>query len=88
MKTNKLIVVTEEYSCVVPLFGEREFTKEKFIELLQRTNAFKDKKVVDVADGNTHHICKYCGEITKGNDEDVLCDECRMIFGHTFYYEL
>lgn len=34
------------------------------------------------------HQCKYCGEFTKGTDEDVLCKECRMTFGRTFYYEL
>lgn len=88
MKTNKLIVVTEEFSCVVLLEKEWDFPKEKFINLVQQANDFKDHKVVDVADGNTHHICKYCGDIAKGIDEDVLCDECRMIFGHTFYSEL
>lgn len=88
MKTNKLIVVTEEFSCIVPLTREFDFSKEKFIGLIQHTEAFKNQKVVDVADANTNHICKYCGEITKGTDEDVLCDECREIFGHSFYSEL
>ena len=47
-----------------------------------------DKKVLDVVDANTHHICKYCGEVAEGIDEDVLCPECREIFGHAFYSEL
>ena len=34
------------------------------------------------------HQCKYCGEFTKGTDEDVLCKGCREIFGHTLYSEL
>ena len=34
------------------------------------------------------HKCKYCDEFTKGMDEDVLCEDCRMTFGHTFYSEL
>ena len=34
------------------------------------------------------HQCKYCGEFTKGMDENVLCEDCRMTFGHTFYSEL
>lgn len=34
------------------------------------------------------HECKYCGTVTKGADEDVLCEDCRMIFGHTFFSEL
>jgi rubrerythrin len=37
---------------------------------------------------NGSHICKYCGEITKGTDDDVLCPECRGTFGHAFYSEL
>lgn len=32
--------------------------------------------------------CKYCGEPNGSKDEDVLCDECRLIFGHSFYSEL
>ena len=88
MKTNKVIVVTEEFSQVVPLRQEWDFPKEKFINLIQQTNAFKNEKVLDVADANTHHICKYCGDIAKGTDEDVLCQDCRMTFGHAFYSEL
>ena len=88
MKTNKLIVVTNEYSCIIPLGKEWDFSKEKFIELLQKTERFKDEKVLDVADANTHHICKYCGDIAEGTDEDVLCQDCRMTFGHAFYSEL
>ena len=88
MKTNKLIVVTEEFTCEVPLTKEWDFPKEKFINLIQQTNDFKNHKVVDVADANAHHICQYCGEVVKGTDEDVLCQECRYTFGHAFYSEL
>ena len=35
-----------------------------------------------------HHICKYCKGIAKGTDKDLLCDDCRVSFGHTFYSEL
>ena len=34
------------------------------------------------------HECKYCGEIANGTDTDVLCEDCREIFGHTLYSEL
>lgn len=88
MKTNKIIVVTETHSCVVPLHREYCLRRETFIELAKKSTAFKDHKVVDVVDGNTHHICKYCGEIAEGTDENVLCSECRELFGHTFYHEL
>ena len=88
MKTNKIIVVTENFSCVVPLGKEFDFPKEKFINLVQQADKLKNEKVLDVADANTHHICKYCGDIAKGTDEDVLCQECRYTFGHAFYSEL
>ena len=34
------------------------------------------------------HICGYCGWVVEGKDEDVLCSECRITFGHAFYSEL
>ena len=43
-------------------------------------------------DWNEHytvlHECKYCGAVTNGADENVLCKDCREIFGHTFFSEL
>jgi hypothetical protein len=88
MNTNKLIVITEEYSCVVTLTKEMTLSKDTFIALAQRSNAFKDTTVLDVVDANIHHICKYCGDIANGTDENVLCSECRELFGHAFYSEL
>ena len=88
MKTNKLIVITEKHSYVISLVKVLDFPKEKFIDILQRGAAFTDQKIIDVADANTHHICKYCGEIAQGIDEDVLCQDCRMTFGHAFFSEL
>lgn len=32
--------------------------------------------------------CKYCGNENKSSNEDVLCERCRMSFGHSFYSEL
>ena len=34
------------------------------------------------------HRCGYCGEAVFSDNEDLLCDECRSMFGHTFYSEL
>ena len=35
------------------------------------------------------NICKYCKtNKTNSLDEDVLCESCRELFGHTFYSEL
>jgi hypothetical protein len=39
-------------------------------------------------EASDHHICKYCGGIARGPDEDRLCDECKEIFGHAFFSEL
>ena len=52
--------------------------------------AFEDDgiKVIKIATKSNHHRCKYCGSIAKGKISDVLCDECRVRFGHTFYSEL
>lgn len=88
MKTKRLIVVTEEYSCIITLHMECDFPKETIINLLQKDPDFKDTKILDVADANTHHICKYCGNIAEGTYEEVLCADCRDTFGHAFYYEL
>ena len=35
-----------------------------------------------------NHVCKYCYSIAEGADKNLLCEECRMMFGHTFYTEL
>ena len=88
MKTNKLIVITDNFSCVVKLGKDFDFPREKFVKLVQQADAFKEEKVIYVVDANTHHICKYCGNIAEGTDENVLCQDCRMTFGHAFYYEL
>lgn len=34
------------------------------------------------------HICKYCGGIAEGTYENLLCRECREMFGHTLFTEL
>ena len=34
------------------------------------------------------HYCRYCGRVTPGSDEDILCDRCRKTFGHARYSDL
>lgn len=46
------------------------------------------EEVYKILEKTSTHRCKYCGEEAEGLDEDVLCKECRMDFGHTFYSEL
>ena len=35
-----------------------------------------------------YHFCKYCGEKAPGSYEDLLCESCRELFGHSLYSEL
>ena len=44
-----------------------------------------DTEIIDLTD---KHLCKYCGDVANGPDEDVLCEDCRYTFGHAFYSEL
>lgn len=34
------------------------------------------------------HICKYCGWVAEGEYEDLLCEDCRRLFGHATFSEL
>lgn len=36
----------------------------------------------------TYHKCPYCGNLAEGDYEDLLCEDCRMTFGHTMGSEL
>ena len=45
-------------------------------------------KVVKIVPKKGNTLCKYCGAISEGPDVNLLCEDCRMYFGHTFYYEL
>ena len=35
-----------------------------------------------------HHLCKYCNGIAEGSNGNLLCNECRKMYGHTFFSEL
>ena len=45
-------------------------------------------KVIKFMEKSRSHICKYCGDIVEGTEEDLLCEACREDFGHAFYSEL
>jgi len=59
-------------------------TAEAFEEDL-KADGYSVQKIVT---GKDHHVCKYCIRIADGKDKDLLCDNCRELFGHTFYSEL
>ena len=54
-------------------------------ELRQR---HKDVFITKIAPVKGHHLCKYCYGIAEGEYEDLLCPNCREVFGHSLYSEL
>lgn len=51
---------------------------------------FKDNvegEILDIVDANVDHFCG-CGGISHSPDENVLCEECRMLYGHAFESDL
>ncbi len=54
----------------------RMMAKKSHIEILQ------------VATANDHHFCQYCQRIADTKDDDLLCNECHMSFGHKYFSEL
>ena len=92
MKTNKIIIETKTYAIEIPLKKEVNVKKEDWIAQMQKVvnecNELITDKVVNVYDANRYHICKYCGQISKGANKDLLCEDCREIFGHSLYNEL
>lgn len=44
--------------------------------------------VVNIKEAKKAHVCLYCGNLVDGTNENLLCDECRELFGHTFFSQL
>lgn len=78
-KDEVLAVLKEEYE-------KGNFTQEAY-DLLKDL-AEKGKVEIQSYKGKTYNKCKYCGAPNNSTDADVLCEECRETFGHTFYSEL
>lgn len=51
---------------------------------------FKSEGIIvkKIASKKNNHRCKYCQGIADGKQSDLLCDNCRDTFGHTYYSEL
>ncbi|WP_342982144.1 hypothetical protein [Ruminococcus sp. 2227st1_E6_2227SCRN_220401] len=45
-------------------------------------------KIVKMVPAKGHHRCRYCSSIAEGSDSNLLCDDCRELFGHSFYSDL
>lgn len=59
-------------------------SKEEVVKAVTK-EGYDTKRIESV---DTHHVCKYCHGIAEGKDEELLCQSCRELFGHTFYSEL
>ena len=59
----------------------------KAVEELVRTD-YANKTLRRIVPQKGHHICRYCYGVADGEQSDILCEECREVFGHTFYSEL
>ena len=86
MNTNKIIAITSDDRVV-------EIEYQKAYNLREETwintaSAIAGTPVKAIYNGNTHHVCKYCGQVTEGTLSDLLCNECRELFGHALYSEL
>ena len=62
--------------------------KAESLEVAKKAPELKGLTIEKIADADDAHVCKYCGCIAPGNYDDLLCDECRSIFGHAPYSEL
>jgi hypothetical protein len=68
--------------------GQLKIWSDEDNELLyQRIDLYRlINKVADFQPN--YHECKYCNNITHGNESDLLCDDCKETFGHSSFTEL
>ena len=92
----KVAIRDEEYIITLDIKDEmvkaaisNDTTKQSLLNIINKkyeTNfAPSDTEIIDLTG---KHLCKYCGDVANGPDEDVLCEDCRYTFGHAFYSEL
>lgn len=88
--TDKVIVIGcdngQDVSVVVSVPKPIHFLE--FTKMVKGMREFKNIKIIEIVNGSDHHICKYCGSVASGSDEDMLCDDCAELFGHRFFCEL
>jgi len=61
------------------------YTEEQMLEAFKKHGVVKVRFHRHIPNG--YHLCG-CGNLVKGTNEDLLCDECRAIYGHKYTYEL
>lgn len=88
MKTNQFLVETKEWTKIEYFKKVIDISKERLIEFLSKQDDYKGTEIIEIYDAKKYHACKYCGQVTKGSDEDILCDDCIMTFRHCRYSDL
>ena len=70
--------------------GELKVWECEYPSIEECRNAFESEgiKINNIIKKSDAHICKYCNGIAYGTNKEELCEECQMLFGHTYYYEL
>ena len=86
MKTNKILAVGKDATLELEFQKPLDYPEEVWLRICQKQ--YPNEGITKVYDGYNHHICKFCGGIAKGIDEDILCSKCRELFGHAFFSEL
>jgi hypothetical protein len=86
-KTDKIWVKTDKTVSSLEADKSYIFTTDGVRTYVGKAEEFKDEFFVDFCDANTHHYCS-CGTLTEGSDEDLLCSECVMLYGHRRESEL
>jgi len=68
----------------------KSYKSEEVIKELQAEYYEKIHKLIryEYETERGYHECKYCGDTAEGTDEDILCEECQRIFGHTRFSDL
>ena len=77
---------TFEYE-IHEVYSETNVDEKQMLVLCQKF--YPDYDFVECKQLNDKtHICKYCGWVADGTDDDLLCKDCRGLFGHSLYSEL
>ena len=86
-KTNKIWVKTDKTVSSLSAEQNYVFTTDGVKTYVEKSENFKDERFIDFCDANTHHYCG-CGNLVNSPDEDLLCSECVMLYGHRREIEL
>ena len=88
----KVLVETKDFISEMTLSKSEKIdismSNKDLLTFLQSQEQFRGIPITNIVNARANHLCRYCGEITKGSDKDLLCDECKEIFGHSLYSEL